>query len=80
MLVHCCAHCSEVSINRIAADDRVETIMEVYEKSILYNQRIFVKYQRLGIRLLSVEDHLLVRARLYGIGEPMNHVLPSQIA
>jgi hypothetical protein len=79
MLVHCCDHCGEVSINRIAADDRVETIMEVYEKSILYTRRMFVKYQGMGIRLLSMEDHLLVKARLYGLNEQVIHTAPSQI-
>jgi len=64
MLVHACADCDTVSINRIAADDDLETILSVFQSSLGVNQVGF--YDQQGIVMLDVEDAEVVHTQLFG--------------
>jgi hypothetical protein len=66
MLIHCCVECGKVSINRIAADDFTETLLEVYEGS--WKMAPFIRRQLAagGILALRAADLTIVKARLYG--------------
>lgn len=61
MLIHRCTEFGKVSVNRLAADDDTDTILEVYETSPAVHWRLE------GIRSLSTADRPLVCARLYGL-------------
>ena len=67
MLIHVCVGCGKVSINRIAADDDAITIYGIFTAS--YKNAISRQYKVVdsGIRVLGVEDELLVRGQLFGM-------------
>jgi hypothetical protein len=68
MLIHRCTGCGKYSINRIAADDLPEKVMEVFEISLdmeAVQRQVLVTG---GIRLLGEEDRKIVRENLYGRG------------
>ncbi len=60
MLVHQCAACGKVSINRIARDDTEWKIMEVFAESLIAGTRLD------GIGILTSEDEHEVRKAMYG--------------
>jgi DNA-directed RNA polymerase subunit RPC12/RpoP len=66
MLVHLCMACGKISINRIAADDHPDTIMEVYEESRLEPDRLKIQIIESGINLLGGEYFDTVHRQLYG--------------
>lgn len=67
MLVHFCLECRALSINRIAADDDVERLWALYERSWnALDAEIVQAAQRSAIRLLSQTESGLVRAQLFG--------------
>ena len=69
MLIHRCTHCSELVINRIAADDDphklIRVLLSSVEKAGLGDQ-----CQSQGIQLLGLNDLPLVQKRLYGQALP----------
>lgn len=65
MLVHRCVDCGKLSINRIAADDRVDRLKELFHASFDWAVDIPANS---GIRLLSKEDAWLIDRQLYGFG------------
>ena len=69
MLIHLCSDCGSLSINRIAADDIPETILDVFEDSLGMQISMQNRVTRDGIRLLQAADANLVRERLFGRGE-----------
>lgn len=64
MLVHECVECGDLSINRIAADDDPDSIMEVLHRSFLLNPRTNLRCLEQGIILLKNTES--VSAQLYG--------------
>ena len=64
MLIHQCADCGALSINRIAADDDTETILAVFEFSI--EERIHIFCELNGIAALQPNDSSILRKQLYG--------------
>ena len=66
MLVHRCTRCSKVITNRIAADDDVETLLEVLEHSGDHAESLGAKLDALGLTFLTPSDSDLVRRRLLG--------------
>ena len=66
MLVHLCTDCSRLSINRIAADDHPEAIMEVYEASLAESDGLWQQIMAGGITLLGDENYENVYRQLYG--------------
>lgn len=66
MLIHECAECGTLSINRIAADDDPENILTIFQDSFLYGRRIRQLCEGQGIVLLSAEATKMVCQQLYG--------------
>ena len=71
MLIHECNECRALSINRIAADDDPESIMEVFNVSLYHGYPIRARCEQAGIALLNPEDAEIVLAQLYGREVPV---------
>jgi len=67
MLIHCCCECGKFSINRIAADDQTERLMEIFYASIGLDVPTQRQLEVSGIRLLQGEDVRLVVSQLHGM-------------
>jgi len=68
MLIHQCTECGSLSINRIAADDDAETILVVFQDSLLYGYEIRVQCEQQDILMLDVEQVEMLHRQLYGQG------------
>lgn len=66
MIIHQCVDCDKVSINRIAADDDNDTILEIFERSQRLPRETAQAIEMSGVTRLGADDAGLVRARLYG--------------
>jgi hypothetical protein len=66
MLVHRCAGCGELVINRIAADDHVPTILELFERSCVEAGDLAAELEAADVDMLGAADRGLVRRRLLG--------------
>lgn len=66
MLVHRCTGCGKIAINRIAADDIAETLMEVFEASTYLAQETCTRLSSRGVQLLRAGDYELVARQLTG--------------
>ena len=66
MLVHQCEGCGKISINRIAADDSIDSLMEIFETSCNPNWLDASFFLGVGIRLLLEEDRHRIQAQLFG--------------
>lgn len=67
MLIHRCRECGKLSINRIAADDLIERLMEIFWVSLGLDSPTQRQLEGSGIRLLQGEDVKLVVGQLHGI-------------
>ena len=74
MLVHQCIECEKLSINRIAADDVPEALIEVFDASTGLPLWIQDKIQTNGINLLGRADSDQVYRQLYG---QLNPTIPE---
>ena len=66
MLIHLCSECEKISINRIAADDVPEAIIEVFDFSFMLPAELRENIQENGITLLYSESIDLVYLQLFG--------------
>ncbi len=66
MLIHQCVDCQKVSINRIAADDIPENIIEIFERSIAMDGETKKQLLDGGIKALEPAEISLVHAQLLG--------------
>ncbi len=66
MLVHMCVDCGRLSINRIAADDDAQALMEVFSVSSALPSRTRDLLLAGGICLLEHDDLEIVRRQLLG--------------
>lgn len=66
MLIHECEDCRTLSINRIAADDDLGTILSIYEGSLSHGTSLQSRMISQGILLLKEEHRSLVQIRLFG--------------
>ena len=66
MLVHRCSECAKISINRIAADDVSEAIMEVFDVSISLPFELREQIRENRIKLISGKNIDQVYQQLYG--------------
>jgi hypothetical protein len=66
MLIHQCAGCGALSINRIAADDGPASLWEVFEASLAVTPAWQAAAQAAGIDQLGAAAREVVRARLFG--------------
>jgi hypothetical protein len=64
MLIHECVECGDLSINRIAADDDPDSIMDAFLSSRALGFQTITRCQRLDITVLT--DVEVVQAQLYG--------------
>ena len=69
MLIHRCNGCGKLSINRIAADDLVEKLMEIFVSSTSLDPLTLDQLDLYGIRTLTQEDAELVTRQLLGVFE-----------
>ena len=66
MLIHECVECRSLSINRIAADDDAETLMAVFDESLIRSQELHIICIQYGILPLNLEDREIAYTQLYG--------------
>ena len=66
MLVHCCTHCGEIVINRIAADDNPAKILALLKEDRRGYQQIKNICKAQEIDLLNPGDRKPVLTRLFG--------------
>jgi predicted RNA-binding Zn-ribbon protein involved in translation (DUF1610 family) len=69
MVIHACEECGHVSANRVAADDRAEALLDVFENTSLLSESVRSALQNARIEWLPQEKMNLVRCRLFGVGE-----------
>ena len=67
MLIHRCSECGKLSINRIAADDQTERLMETFFSSLGLDSSTQHQLEVNGIRLLQGKDTKQVVSQLHGI-------------
>jgi hypothetical protein len=60
MLIHECVECGALSINRIAADDDPDSIMEVFRDSLRLDRRTGTRCLEQGILLLKDIRHATI--------------------
>ena len=66
MLIHLCRECEKISINRIAADDVPEAIIEVFDLSLTLSAQLQESIWENGITLLGSQSIDLVSRQLFG--------------
>jgi hypothetical protein len=64
MLIHQCVQCGTLSINRIAADDHPDSVMDVFHQSRALSRPLRSECESQGIFLL--EDAEIIHLQLYG--------------
>jgi DNA-directed RNA polymerase subunit RPC12/RpoP len=64
MLIHQCIDCSKISINRLAADDVAETILEVYRGSFDLEKLARSRIMHCGVNLLQAGEYEVVIRQL----------------
>ncbi len=69
MLIHHCEVCDKFSINRIAADDTSDKLLEIFHTSVELDATIRGKLEACGIQVLQGDDHPVVMRQLWGITE-----------
>jgi hypothetical protein len=67
MIVHLCIECGKVSANRLAADDDPDSIMDLFNESLLMDANLSRIFEAANIDLLKEADLLLVQKQLYGL-------------
>jgi hypothetical protein len=66
MIIHQCTGCGKLSINRIAADDDVESILAVFEQSCRLDGQLIAALETGDVMALSWDRRSTVGARLFG--------------
>ena len=66
MLIHQCVECEAISINRIAADDVLDVILDVFETSSSISSMLLQKITKSEIVFLGEDKINLVHRQLYG--------------
>jgi len=66
MIIHHCLGCDQISINRIAADDLSQKILDLFEKSKKLDQKNKKLLIESDIRLLEDQDLQEIKNQLFG--------------
>ena len=66
MVVHQCRNCRQVTINRIAADDNPDKLMETFKKSLIMENYLKKEVEGYKIMLLNKEDEKEIIRQLFG--------------
>lgn len=64
MLIHECVECGSFSINRIAADDDPDSILDVFNDSLSLSRQLLVRCEEQGIMVLM--DLESIYTQLFG--------------
>jgi hypothetical protein len=72
MLIHLCAECRHLSINRIAADDDSRAVLTVFDDSSCLEAAIRSGMDDKGIRALDARDRNVVLVQLFGSSMSVN--------
>ncbi len=72
MIIHCCAGCDKLVINRIAADDGAEDLLALFERSLTLGLEFQHELELLGVAPLGAGDGELVSRRLFGGVAPLS--------
>lgn len=67
MIVHQCAHCQKISINRIARDDPEYLVLELFAESQRLDGQVRERLLQEGIAYLDADDEKAVRRQLFGV-------------
>ena len=67
MLVHQCVECGHVSINRIAADDDIENILQVFQSSFELALELKARLEKDGVHIVEAGDAPMVQVQLLGL-------------
>ena len=71
MLIHRCAGCGKLSINRVAADDGAAELVELFERSLALGPALAAELGAADFQPLATADRDLLLRRLFGMcGEP----------
>jgi hypothetical protein len=70
MIVHQCVECESLSINRVAADDFADIILEVFWASMAVDDHTREQMQLSGITLLGANSQDRIYRQLYGQAVP----------
>jgi hypothetical protein len=68
MLIHACAGCAKLSINRIAADDGEDQIMTIFEVSLHLSTERRQELAAAGIYRATDDDRQTILDQLFGFG------------
>lgn len=66
MIVHECTGCQKLSINRIAADDTIESLKKLVQESLTLNDELIKKLEKNEINVISEENKQEVDTQLFG--------------
>ena len=77
MLIHSCTGCGKISINRIAADDDVIAIYNLYLHSHLDEEIVKTALEPEGIYMLTARDLTIVYAQLFGWSSLLEEFNPA---
>lgn len=66
MLIHFCSDCAGVSINRLAADDDPEKVLQIFEHSLQLNRQVKTRLALEQIVLLNGMHRTQVERQLFG--------------
>lgn len=66
MLIHRCSQDDKISINRVAADDNPEKILDIFRDSQSMDQETRAELSNSEINLLTEQDLEEIRRQLYG--------------
>lgn len=66
MIIHRCAGCGKISINRIAADDSSGALLELYKRSQGMDAELLRQLQEMDIQPLQAADLTTVYSQLFG--------------
>lgn len=66
MLIHQCAVCEQLSINRIAADDDEDRVLEAFDFSCQLTDKAMNRLVRADVILLTQQDMPEIRTQLFG--------------
>jgi len=65
MLIHACIECGDLSINRIAADDDPESILDVFYASKSMSRYIRSQCEIQGITMIQNEENVYMQLHGY---------------
>ena len=66
ILIHQCANCKKISINRLAGDDDITAIQQTFENSMRLKKEIKERLDREDVYLANEKDRQEIQMQLFG--------------